>query len=168
MKKLLFILVLLISSCSCTTLPPKGTIDPEFISYLVEFNKQAHIYGQDYKAELTDVRISFSILSNQETQNHGRVIGTCYFEDNLIKIDKLMWEYSPHAIREVLLFHELGHCILQREHREGMSYNIKSGMLINISIMNPEILPLPMYVLNRQYYMMELFTYKGAQIGAFN
>jgi hypothetical protein len=47
------------------------------------------------------------------------VAGICSFSDftpNQIRIDKEIWDQSSPSFREYVVFHELGHCVLDREH----------------------------------------------------
>ncbi len=53
-------------------------------------------------------------------QDH--VAGSCNYNSqrtDLVTIDKEFWDYSSDLNREAVVFHELGHCKLIRDHREG-------------------------------------------------
>jgi hypothetical protein len=57
------------------------------------------------------------------------------------------------ARKEVLLFHELGHCVLDRDHRNDFLPNTEQASVMN------QVLPHPVtYTGNTQYYLQELFT----------
>lgn len=54
------------------------------------------------------------------------VAGTCTYGHNHpghIVIDKPFWEQAPENWKEMIIFHELGHCVLHRDHRDGAYSN---------------------------------------------
>ncbi|MEM8968008.1 MAG: hypothetical protein AAGE93_16435 [Bacteroidota bacterium] len=55
--------------------------------------------------------------------DENRVLGQCNFgfrrfDSNRITIDETFWDRSSDRGREFVVFHELGHCFLNRGHRE--------------------------------------------------
>jgi len=68
------------------------------------------------------------------------------------------WGWLSDLGRELLLFHELGHCILRRKHRDE---TIQVGqILIPASIMNHEAFDENIYKEFKQYFLEELFRFK--------
>jgi len=56
-----------------------------------------------------------------EELHEDRVAGQCsysYSSPRKITIDQEFWERSNNAYREMIIFHELGHCYLNRGHKE--------------------------------------------------
>lgn len=85
------------------------------------------------------------------------VAGTCHFSPshpNLVTIDKTFWETTGDKWREFVIFHELGHCYLGRDHHEGKFSNgvCASIMRSGIDGCNDNYSPN-----TRQYYLDELF-----------
>lgn len=89
---------------------------------------------------------------------------TIYFDENMkdyveadcntegdypmIRVHGSKWVQKPDLIKEVILFHELGHCLLHRGHVFSPA---------NSSIMYPYVLPLDTYEAHRSYFLDELF-----------
>jgi hypothetical protein len=63
-----------------------------------------------------------------------------------IQINPNIWPKLSEDERELLIFHELGHCVLNRDH-------VTSG-----SIMTPYALPVSYYVENREELWADLFN----------
>jgi hypothetical protein len=90
-------------------------------------------------------------------------VGRCYYAFYLdgpqkdqrvnlnIEIDPIFWEEASQTEKEVLVFHELGHCVLNREHNESLI----SEQNIPKSIMYPYIFETE-YEMYRNYYINEL------------
>lgn len=80
--------------------------------------------------------------------------GTCQQSNPpVVTINKQSWDMNTDAQREMAVFHELGHCILKRDHRGG----VRQG--IPVSLMNPVAFSDETYLLNRDYYLEELFSF---------
>lgn len=81
--------------------------------------------------------------------------------DNEIHINAKMWNYDRNDSREMVLFHELGHCMLGREHREDLIDEDKPNQR-PVSIMYPRrsILSISTYRKYRTEYLDELFGQK--------
>jgi hypothetical protein len=47
---------------------------------------------------------------------------------NYIKINKKFWETASEVQRRILIFHELGHCVLDRRHDDNL---IQLGIYVN-------------------------------------
>ncbi len=88
--------------------------------YFEEFEKEAAVRG--IAIDLSDGEIHGVI--QEITQEH--IAGTCNYNSHrtdLVTIDKEFWDSSPDLLREAVVFHELGHCRLVRDHREGSDDN---------------------------------------------
>lgn len=117
MKRLLtFGLLTLILSCEQDN--PKPTtywIDDELLPYLDIFLAEASSRGLTITKE--NLIMEFGTASEE-------VCGQCLLSKNggqrkiTIVQDSPCWLYAPILNREALVFHELGHCLLKRKHRE--------------------------------------------------
>jgi hypothetical protein len=87
---------------------------PEFNEYVDEFFYQAHQRG----LSLYPQNLNFSIQFGETDDELG---GFCNTKGNAITINVEDWERRDHAEREHVIFHELGHCILNRNHRNDES-----------------------------------------------
>lgn len=90
-------------------------VDKELWSYWESFEFEANVRG--FKIDLeTEGLVGIITEIDQE-----HVAGSCTFSSNqprVIRIDQTIWSNLPTLYREFIVFHELGHCILIRDHDE--------------------------------------------------
>lgn len=132
------VLLLLLTGCS-QVFYPKVQIDPRFHSHLETY--------LNYKEEYTGNRKlrKMSIVLKDLDSDY---IGYCTYYltgRRTITIDKTFWEQSNMVDRDLLLFHELGHCDLNLDHSEPKS------------IMEEHHIGAYRFLSNPEYYMQELF-----------
>lgn len=90
-------------------------VDSEFSEYLTLFKAEGAKRNQYFNFEQTGLIIEFADLKNNKA-------GLCHYENPIrIEIDKEYWHNIAnfphgHLMRENLIFHELGHGILNRDH----------------------------------------------------
>ncbi len=106
------LLPLLLGSCQKEDIPAPGQVDLELASYLEDFihEGEARSYQPVVDPRILDIR--FDTLS-------GPVTGQCLtYSDGRreVKVSVSFWSNASAFEREFLLFHELGHCLLDREH----------------------------------------------------
>ena len=115
--------------------------DPELLPYLEKYSK----LKMQYKNQPinTDVKVLFSTnpLKSTDHLNNMEYSGYCSFFTRVVFIDRGFWEAHKgnERVKESLLFHELGHCDLDRKHfrlHEDFSSYIEIG---NYSFMNGDI-----------------------------
>ncbi len=160
MKKILFLLTVLFIFQNCNKNPDVGAesgvlqIDPEFESYVQEFIEEGAKRGQDIDFSDSGLIVEFSDFSV------GSASGFCYVGEHHIVIDKTEWTALSENVRGFLLFHELGHCELNRGHT-----NVKFGNDVWRSIMRggelmgAEIwIPIPFFGFRKEYFIDELFN----------
>jgi len=98
--------------------PPKeyNNVDERLYSYFETFEAEAKARGME--VDLNEVILSARVGAI-DGQN---VAGQCHRPNNLtndITIDESFLNGNASALlKELVVFHELGHCYLQREHRE--------------------------------------------------
>lgn len=123
-------------------------VNPEFNPYLNKFKK---MYGLAFH-----IRVVFAKLE-------APTLGLCWFWGDghrEVEIDEESWPNLTENEKEQLIFHELGHCILNREHIEDRG---DVGFCDNapISIMYPNIFGRSAcYGDNKDYYFDELIRYR--------
>ena len=124
----------------------------EFLSYVQRF--------QEKTKATVNVPITFK-------KQEGFVVGVCYRIDgkpDSIEIDPDFWNESKtkekgDEIREALLFHELGHCVLNQDHREEMTYHPLFNYAFPNSLMYPYLIGgTDFYSLFKEHYVEELLT----------
>lgn len=123
------VLLLLVSSMliSCNTddgpdeVPTvaEGTfpgVDERLWPYFARFQLEAS--ERDIIVDL----VALGITGVIEVIEEDNVAGVCSFNtrnSNHVMIDQEFWESAPDLFKEFIVFHELGHCALLRDHREG-------------------------------------------------
>lgn len=84
---------------------------PEMEPYVSRFFLEANLRGYDLYEEHFDFTIRFG-----ETHDAG-VVASCENPGRIITINPEIWASRADHEREWIVFHELGHCILDRMHR---------------------------------------------------
>jgi len=135
-------------------------VENSLIRYYDSFEQEAAKRGLNI--DLDDYDLHSHIA---EIQEEG-VAGTCHYNShssNVITIDLTFWNNASDAVREMVVFHELGHCVLYQGHRE--EANNQGACL---SLMNSGTAGCHVYYSeeNRDYYLDELFSF--AQMVAYN
>ncbi len=83
--------------------------------YFQRFEEEAQLRGETI--DLSTKNITAEIMEISESG----VVGTCSFsshEPNHIVIDQSFFNQTGDLFKEMVVFHELGHCVLFRGHRE--------------------------------------------------
>lgn len=119
--------------------------DSAFDIQIEAFKREALLRNKDI-----DISKITVIFGKQE----GNSVGLCITAHSqpFITIHKQFWTIYDQFEREELIFHELGHCVLDREHCE-VKKNNKS-----VSMMEPNMLGSGYYGPNRENLVDELFN----------
>lgn len=140
--------------------PPTPEEVAEFDPYFQRFEAYSVQFGRATGGD-TDVRIVFGELA-------PGVAGLCQqttFQSPKVVVNRAVWNARSVASREALIFHELGHCLLGRDHRDEMKTEVRTSdgreRSIPASLMNLRGVPGTIYFENKEYYLRELFTGKG-------
>lgn len=117
-----------------------GVVDPEFEPYVELFLEHANIPS-----------INVDMYFNDQT---GNVIGVCKKRgnDRNIEIDGDWWSTASDLDREILIFHELGHCVLDQGHRD---FQLPDGC--GGSVMGTYHIGAYCYDLHYDHYIEEMF-----------
>ena len=134
MKNNIFFIILFLCSCgrmdrlrdnikNPTNKNPRkhNSTDPIFEPYISEFESY-------YGSNIIDIPINFAKLKN-------RKVGVCYSWDSgyrEIEIDRDQWEKElTEDQKSALIFHELGHCELNRDHRDDLKEDMCPESIMN-------------------------------------
>jgi hypothetical protein len=157
--RLVLILSLFLVGCGITSGNPGGPTgdvkDSDLIPYYTRFlNYNKVITHQDVPpAPSLEIKFSDSL--------GGRVIGLCTWYGNghrSVQIAKWFWQSHGESAKEQLMFHELGHCLLDRQHNDTMVYSVDANQQVALSVMNSYHLSSSLYEGNYDSYIKELFT----------
>lgn len=117
---------------------------PEFEKYVTKFE-------QEFNVDTFNIPIHFKKLDGAE-------VGMCYLFQfkywRSIAISKEFWDDASDTEKELLIYHELGHCVMELEH-DNTLYNIGLYNIHN-SIMNEYIIPEVFYINFREHYIEDL------------
>lgn len=144
--RLLLSLLLLYSFFGCS-LGLRNKIEPPYEDFVSSFEQTFH------------TKYFGSVRSYDNLREYG-VLGLCRnygFNNrkNIVFIDSRWWDGAGYDAREQMIFHELGHCVLNRKHED--SFIIRNATTIPKSIMYPVVFgELSIYKDNRDYYINEL------------
>lgn len=112
----IWLVMLILSMYGCTHQPVQKSSEANFNLYLMEFAIQSQ--GLYNIHELNNI---VTVKFHDYGENDEGIVGTCFYKSfvkNEIWINKEWWNSkyrSPWQKAEVL-FHELGHCVLNRPH----------------------------------------------------
>ncbi len=116
-----FFAVLLFGFLACQDDEPielNDNIDAAIEMYVRRFQTEADTRGVEVDFE--------NLTANLSDIDREDVAGQCisYTDGSReVVIDKSVWDRSGDLIREFIVFHELGHCILDRAHDESQNTN---------------------------------------------
>lgn len=133
----------------------------ELEKYVVKFVDDAKAQGVDVLPYMKNPKL---VLKIQSLDSYGSsTIGVCVSSSTKreVSVDPDFWTSASEARRELLMHHELGHCVLDRRHRSDL---LSSGNYA--SLMYPSIMPSRTYTSNYDYYQDELFSpqYRGWEL----
>ena len=130
--------------------------DPVFNQYIRSFETAGKKYTQNSNFKVGDIPINFGVI-----EGNKNVQGICHVYtsgEREIIIRKSWWKNADKASKESLVYHELGHCKLDRDHKEDdLSVPSFKGASIKLSLMNPIIVDSKLFDQYRQGYLQELF-----------
>ncbi len=107
--KHIYIILITILFCSCSE-DKVQVIPNELRSYVDMFFDEGNSRGFNKSIDDFDFTIQFGSLD-------GVRYGQCSFQNNTITIDQEKWDLLTEERKVWLVFHELGHCVLGRQHR---------------------------------------------------
>jgi hypothetical protein len=150
----LFPLILNLTSCKN---PTEYSVDSAFTPYLNRFDSLAQLRGKNFDPQKTGLIIQFANLTNGNA-------GLTHYESPIrIEIDKTYWnDISNYAgaemMKEDLIFHELGHGLLKRDH---LNTNLENGDWKSMMCGGTKVNNRPWNInyrgIRRDYYINELF-----------
>ena len=167
-----FLLLGLLSACQKDPIEvaPTSEVSPEIIlnttksypgvdeglwEYFERFEKEGAARG--IEVDLIKEGIT-GVIEDLEEEN---VAGQCNFyshSPNHVILDAYFWNRTNDNFKEMLVFHELAHCFLDRGHREG---SLEDGRCISIMRSGAEDCRDGYTPATRSYYLSELFHPEG-------
>lgn len=147
-KKILIIgLLVLLIGCSKDE---EILVEPEFLAYLAEFEAEAQLRSKDLGETMETLSVRFVDIDSDAA---GQCI-TYTNGERVIEINRTSWNSLADSGRELLLFHELGHCVLNRGHLNDKN---EDGQCSSIMRESTQTCPINYNVTTREAFLNELF-----------
>lgn len=159
--KPLWVLFTALSTLACGREPAKRLELNEFAPYVQQFEALGAEYGRPVFVDNLIIRR----VETQEEMGNPNAIGICLTSPSRtpeIKILGRFWDKAPELAQEQVMFHELGHCVLNRPHVEyvlpcdgvyAQRFGTRAG-----SLMGKYQIPTIIYEVFRDQYLFELFN----------
>ena len=119
----LFGIIIIFTACQSLSNPEQEIIeeksyplaDLDLWPHFTKFEEEAAQRGLNFDLRALEIT---GIIEDIPSEN---VAGTCQYGIHIHKVtvDENFWRNSSHLIRELVVFHELGHCVLFQDHRDG-------------------------------------------------
>lgn len=94
--------------------PKIGTVDPAVVPVVKQFKIEAANRGKTVPVDHLDITL---VDGFSDTRLDVNTVGVCYDGvENRIELLRSYWIKAASMDRELLLFHELGHCAMGKEH----------------------------------------------------
>lgn len=136
---------------------PGSGVTPAFQALLDKFNGLAEQHIPGYCQPPIDV--GYGNLKNLDASREDKntTIGVCIPTPRpMILFDRGFWERSTPTEKEMVAFHEFGHCILDLDHNTTMMGDEKNKE--EASLMAPVIFSEYQYLQMYDYYIREMFA----------
>lgn len=137
-------LTMMLISLACGRAPTK--VEITFNSHLLTFLNEAYKRGLDIDTSGLQIYMVEAIQNTKDT-----TIAVCKMGKKEIQVIRSQWEKLDAGKQEDVILHELGHCVLDREHTNEKLENGRPK-----SIMYPTVFAIPQQ--ERDYYFNELLS----------
>lgn len=152
----LFLFSMILSSCGQAGEKSEPLIvgSDKLLQYYEKFKADAFSIGRTLPKK--DILIMFG---ETRTNEFPLRVGYCNFlEPRVVVINKEWFDNAPEENREVLMYHELGHCVLDLDHTTDCN-----DFFHIVSCNSPKSLMYPTigwkgYFQNKEWYIQELFS----------
>lgn len=151
--KLIFLIFLLISCNPKDEIVNKAftleSSDESFNDLKEEFENEAYLRYIDLSVE--DIKIGFVESSVFKESSNPSGVALCQRNMKQILVNKETWNNFSEIKQEIIIFHELGHCALDRDHKNDEHLGEK------LSLMHERVINDNTYSEYRKEYLDELF-----------
>lgn len=142
--KYLLVFSLLFLSCS---VGQSVNVEPQYKKYVTLFEQESARVGYPVVIKGLTIESRFTL--------GGFILAQCRmfnFPNPSIQVSLYWWDRTSEAEHEIVLLHEISHCILRRYHRNDLYPDGRPK-----SLMNEELFDAKTYLDNRDEYIRELF-----------
>jgi hypothetical protein len=142
---------------SCGSASNSAQIPSDIAPIVAKFQQDA--LAQNHVVDTDSVQYSFQSLGQE---NGEQEIGDCQMNSDgsnpTVIIDTNSWASFSDTQKEMLVYHELGHCVLGRVHDSSYWAVPSTAFSIVNSLMYPSQTDASNYEIYRDHYMQELFA----------
>lgn len=150
--RVITLLVLVLTTTACvapkTIETSSQNVEPYVENYVQRFVQEAAAYNRN----LPDLQYLHVVFVPSFSDVGFAATCTRHYKRPTIQISKQYWYSKSDTEKEIIMFHELGHCLLYRDHNETVLNSVP------VSIMFPVQLYNIVYEPRREAYLYELFT----------
>jgi len=93
-------------------------VDERLHNYFILFEEEALSRGYDIDLRETSISATIEELEGQNVAGQCQYGHTAIFDNHIVIDESFLFGNAPALLKEMVVFHELGHCFLQRGHRE--------------------------------------------------
>lgn len=132
----------------------------EFKQYVLDFQKAyeenqslVDLKNPNSVKSLSIAKLTVKFMDRGDKKADPNELGHCEWVRGVptVVIDPVAWNENKKR-RELVIFHEFGHCVLDREHCEGTNPEGYPNSVMAMISFDPDI-----YNSHKQYYLQELF-----------
>lgn len=131
-----------------------SSTDEVLLPYVASFEEKARVtYGKE-SFKVGDIPVNFGDTTDDKYD------GVCIkYPDGTkeIILKKSWFDRTSETQREILIYHELGHCRLNRKHNSSVGMAYDNNISVKMSIMNPVVPSSYYYEVYQDAYLRELF-----------
>lgn len=166
MRMMILALLFTFTSCGMSLIPKPDFVrveglstkqhkstDQEFAPLVGYFESYGKKEFNDPNFVVGDIPINFGDPKNGDHDGVCKIYGDNTRE---VLIRKSWWDKADQVSKKVMIFHELGHCRLDRRHNEETVQ--VNGRTYKVSIMHPVIPNSYDYGMHEEGYLKELYT----------
>ena len=126
-------------------------VDQGLWTHFQQFEREAAKRGHNYNLDTHGTTGEISVIPEDG------VAGTCQYGNHInhVTVDVEFWDRASNLLREFVVFHELGHCVLARGHEES---SFSNGICRSIMRSGTQDCIDAYIAQNRDYYLDELFS----------
>ncbi|CAB5221113.1 hypothetical protein UFOVP244_84 [uncultured Caudovirales phage] len=110
-----------------------GSVDPDLYSTVMDFFRDAKAHRADYCPRLNGITM-VDTVADMGYEPGSLVIGVCKWPRQ-INILRPYWYQASPTLRAALIYHELGHCLLNLDHSSPENINIMAPVILSEEIL---------------------------------
>lgn len=126
-------------------------VDEALQPYFERFDQEARLRGFDFSIEMEELEADIIGI------DRDGVLGQCHYSEqapNIVEVDDEFWASATDLEKEYVVFHELGHCVLGRNHDDGRNGDGTCSSIMQSGLTSCRV---SYNAANRAAYIDELF-----------